>query len=176
MNKEKTFEWNDELVAEYSQRLPSYFNQGHSNESALRGFKKEKLEFKATIKDLYNDGKEIDGSREGISFVINGYSAPFYIKKDRLAEMLINESNKNWKRESRPMSEEDVIAPKQKAIINGCPSVSPFEDVVNKKVYSQKEYLQFGQECFGAARKNNSEWYYKFKNFSDYMNSKGEEK
>lgn len=50
----------------------------------------------------------------------------------------------------------------------------PFEDAVNKKVYSQKEYLQFGQECFNAARKNNTEWYFKYKNFSDYMNIKSE--
>ena len=43
------------------------------------------------------------------------------------------------------------------------------EDVSKQVTY--KEYLQFGEDCFNAARKNNSEWYYKFKNFSDYMNS-----
>ena len=40
------------------------------------------------------------------------------------------------------------------------------------RVYSEKEYLEFGEECFNAARKNNSEWYYKYKSFSDFMNDK----
>lgn len=40
------------------------------------------------------------------------------------------------------------------------------------RVYSEKEYLEFGEECFNAARKNNSEWYVLYKSFSDFMNDK----
>ena len=177
MDKERTFEWNDKLVAEYSQRLASYYNQGHSNESAFEAFKKEKLkeEEKPTVYYYGSTDNSID-------FINEKDSSSYMVTNERLAEILIAEaegrlkiSNENWKPRTKPMTEYEVIAPKQKAIINCC-LISPFEDEVNKKVYSQKEYLQFGQECFEAARKNNSEWYYKFKNFSDYMNSKGEEK
>lgn len=44
------------------------------------------------------------------------------------------------------------------------------------RTYTEKEYLQFGEECFKAAREsdyNPPYWYanYKCKSFSDYMNS-----
>lgn len=44
-------------------------------------------------------------------------------------------------------------------------------EIIKDKKYSEQEYLEFGEGCFNAARKNNSEWYYRYKNFSDYMNS-----
>jgi hypothetical protein len=58
-------------------------------------------------------------------------------------------------------------------------NVSAIEDRIEEldsKLFTYKEYLQFGQRCFDAARKNNSEWYFKYKDFSSYMNSKSEDK
>ena len=43
-------------------------------------------------------------------------------------------------------------------------------------LYDEKQYLQFGQDCFNASRKNNSEWYFKYKSFSDFMNSRNQGK
>ena len=40
------------------------------------------------------------------------------------------------------------------------------------KFYSEKEYLELGEECFNAARINDTGWYVKYKSFSDFMNYK----
>lgn len=170
MDKEKTFEWNDELVQKFAEEY-RFSSSRISLDQFIKRCETDKPqeEQRPTVTRCNYDD-------DNVYFYIDNKIPSIDIDKKRLAEIIINESSKNWERKSKPMSEEDVIAPKQKAIINGCPSVSPFEDAVNKKVYSQKEYLQFGEQVFNAARKNNTELYYKFKNFSDYMNSKGEEK
>lgn len=69
------------------------------------------------------------------------------ISKERLAELLILNQENNL------MTKDEVI--------NG-----------EHKDYSEKEYLEFGEECFNAARKNNSEWHFLYKSFSDFMNDK----
>jgi len=77
------------------------------------------------------------------------------INKERLAEMLIAES---WEPETRPMNKNEVVAPEMFPMV------------------SYKEYLQFGEDCFNAARKNNSEWYFMYESFSDFMNSANQRK
>lgn len=153
MDKEKTFEWNDELVAEYSQRLPSYYNQGHSSESAFEEFKKEKL--KESIKPIVTRCNYDDYS---VYFYIDNKAPSIKVDKDRMAEILISE------REGRYWIDDKFMWYRED------------NEIIKDKKYSEQDYLEFGQKCFEAARKNNSEWYYKFKNFSDYMNKESKDK
>jgi hypothetical protein len=90
---------------------------------------------------------------ESVYFYIDDKAPSIKVDKDRLAEILIAE------REGHYYIDDKFIWYRED------------NEIIKDKKYSEQQYLEFGQKCFEAARKNNSEWYYKFKNFSDYMNS-----
>lgn len=149
MDKEKTFEWNDELVSELLwSRFP--FPDGVTAvKPILEEFKKGKLkeEVKPTVKNMWADDS-------GCHIWMNvNEENPFNISKERLAEILIAEAKGELFMDNE-------------------------EDRKQRKLISDKEFLQFGEDCFKAARhteKKIGEFSiyeeYKYKSLSDFINS-----
>ena len=109
-------------------------------------------------KKVYILQKDLPDYSAGEEFVFNGehYEAKNKCEDGcvgRWSKKYVEDNPESWEPETRTMNKNEVVAPEMFPMV------------------SYKEYLQFGEDCFNAARKNNSEWYYKFKNFSDYMNS-----
>lgn len=123
----------------------------------------KRIKFKPTIADWYNDGTEMaDGSLEGISFEFSNGIEPFYITKERLAEILIAESNgelfidnpKDRTERGKRYTEKELLEAEEKAF-NAAKQfivVPVFRNIHSKNIES-KEYL--GEE---------------FLSYSDYKN------
>ncbi|MEO7046579.1 MAG: hypothetical protein ABI091_14810 [Ferruginibacter sp.] len=169
MEKNKEFIWTDWLVTEFNKRLESYYRQGHSHESAMILFKKQNTEeAKPTILNITDINDKLE-------FGISTLEQEVSIKKDRLAEILINEQ---YMFESVKMGNKDVIAPPQTAIVNGIKTTGErYGDIANEnyyrnKMYTHKEYIQALEDCYNASRLTNPLVGFKYDTFSDYMNSR----
>lgn len=178
MNKEKEFIWTDELVQKFAEEY-----RFSSSRTSLEQF------VKCEMDKLKEEEKPIVVSvnlkSNTVDFIINTEKEYYHITKERLAEILIAESKGDitiWR------IKDDNICPATNkqcddeccptgAICNLKPSVwgeNPKNDV-EPKLYTEKEWLQFGEECFNAATMcllDHKEPSYRkrYESFSDYMN------
>lgn len=176
MNKEKRFEWNDELVQKFAEEY-----RFSSSRTSLEQFVKCEMDkLKEEEKPTISYAKGMSDKTAGIDFTFsNGQS--FYITKERLAEILIAESKGDitiWR------IKDDNICPATNkqcddeccppgAICNLKPSVcgeNPENDV-KSKLYTEKEMLNAREESFNAGRLNHCLAGWKYDTFSDFMNS-----